>query len=218
MGSFKRQFRLPDPRTSSVLLASGAIIGLTFGGWHTYRARRDSKQVEMTCDEYLMDPPESHWVKLTNCEYDLEHFAYKKRSSRVEMAYLRVKPSGDKGKVPIVVRREDAETLALVEAAVDDREPSEAVGAAARKKLEQPIEGIVTSGLDLDESDKGELASLKLDLGKDFIVIDTSAKPRLWFGILLLVASVLGLTASIVLFLVDRRRRRVGAKPAPAGA
>src|ERR1043165_6609079 len=85
-----------ERRTLSMLLGAAAIVGLFFGGWHTYRALRDGKQAELSCDEYLMNPPKSHWVKLTSCEYSLDDFAYKKSGSDVEVAYLLVKPSGDK--------------------------------------------------------------------------------------------------------------------------
>jgi hypothetical protein len=210
MGALLRDDRLP------VVMACGALVVLGMGGWHTYRGLRDGKQVEMTCGEYSAVRPEGHWLKLTDCEYDFDHYAIKKNGSSIDKVYVPVRPYGDTtSKAQIVVMRDDKLTRNVVEQWEDHRTPSDAALDHLRIELNRPIEGIVSSGLDLDADDKDKLGPLKIGLANDYVMIDADAKPHLIAGILATIGGLLLAIAAAFLFVFGRRYRRNNPPPPP---
>lgn len=202
---FRHELRLMRPYAPQLIGVAAAIV-LALGVWQGYRSFRDGRQVEMTCAQYAAARPASHWVKLTDCEYDFEHYAIKRQSGSIDVVYLPVRPFGEtSSQSQIVVKRDDKLTLDVVEQLESNRTPSDAMVEQLRKELERPIEGLVTSALDFDADDKDKLGDLKLGLTSDYVMIDADAAPHPFLAILALVGALsLGVFA-VVLFVRDRR-------------
>ena len=123
------------------LIGIVAAIALGLGIWQGYRSFRDGTQVQMTCAQYTAARPDSHWVKLTDCEYDFEHVAFKKQNGSIDVVYLPLRPYGDAtSPAQIVVKRDDKLMREMVEQSESNRDPSDAEIERLRKDLERPIE------------------------------------------------------------------------------
>jgi hypothetical protein len=201
--------------TARAILVGSAVIGLFFGAWHTHRAIRDGKQLEISCEDYIRERPDNHWLKLTNCEYDVDNYVFirggRQGDGDIRKVFFALRPIGDtSGKTTIVVVRDDKETIALIETAEDGNEPSEAAVARFAADIQKPVEGIVSSGLDVDHGDKDKIEDpkLNLQLANDFVMLSNGAHPRLLLGILLLIGSTAFLGLAGALFVTKRRRAR----------
>jgi hypothetical protein len=213
---FRDQFRR-GLRFWLLVLLPTAAASLIAGGWITYTAVREGKQLEISCDEYVRKRPANHWLKLTSCEYDFEHYAvkYKKHTDLtdgdIEAVYFPLRPTGDTlGPVHLVVRHRDKNTLKVIEAVEDGREPSPATLEKVRVELAKPVEGIVVSGF--DDSERDEIEGLGLGLGKNFDVLERDRTPNLGFGIVLLTIGGLAAMTALLMWVIALRRRRA-AKP-----
>lgn len=191
------------------LIGLAAAIALGTGVWLGYRSFREGTQVEMTCAQYTAARSAAHWVKLTECEYDFEHIAFKRQNGSIDNVYLPVRPSGDTTSKPkIVVKRDDEASRDVVDQLEDGKTPSDAALGRLRIELDRPIEGIVTASFDFDADDKKELADLELGLADDYVMIDSDATPHPFLAILALVGGVLFGAFAAILFVRDRRYRR----------
>jgi hypothetical protein len=196
------------------VLLPTAAAGLIAGGWITYTAVREGKQLEISCDEYVRTRPPDHWLKLTNCEYDFEHYAvkYKERSdltdSDISAIYLPLRPVGDTlSPIHVIVRHRDKNTVKVFGALEQGREPSPAALEKMRIELAKPVEGIVVSGFD-DFEDRDEIEELGLGLSRNYEVLENGRTPNLGFGIVLLTVGGLAATSALLMWVIARRRRR----------
>lgn len=212
---FRELFTNAQVRRIALVILS-TICG-TIGTWLTYTGLRDGAQREMSCGEYVAVRPDDHWLKLTNCEYDVDHYAVKSSSKggSITSIYLPLRPVDDtSSKAVVLVLVDDRDVVDVFDDYEHGRTPSDAAVQKAWAVLAKPTEGIVTSGLDLDHGDRGKLEDLNLDLDEDFVLLKAGSTPHLIAGIVLL---GVGLTAGallLVTFLADRRRR-LPPKPAP---
>jgi hypothetical protein len=212
---FRDQFRR-GLRFWLLVLLPIAAGGFIAGGWITHTALSEGTQLEITCEEYANKRPTSHWLKLTSCEYDAEHYKvrYKERpdvdGDNIAAIYLPVRPVGDTlGPVHVVVKHRDEDTLNVFEAIEDGREPSPAAVEKLRGKLAKPVEGLVLTGITLDGKDRDNAKGMGVDLDRDFVVVEVGRSPVLGVGIVLL--SIGGLAGMSALLLWVRSRR--AAKP-----
>jgi hypothetical protein len=205
---------------AKALLVGAGVVGMFFGGWHTYRAVRDGEQLEISCADYIRQRPDNHWLKLTGCEYDVDNYVYilsSKSGKSVSKVFFALRPIGDtSGTTTIVVVRDDEATRSMIETFNDGDDPSEATIKQFAADIQKPVEGIVASGLDIDQGDKDKIVDPKLNLGltKNFVMISNGAHPRLVLGVLLLIGSTLFLVVAAVVYVRERRRRRNAPPPA----
>jgi hypothetical protein len=211
MGVRARLYRKDTP----LVIGAFAVAALFGGVYIGLQGLRDDHQVVLSCADYEKHRPDSHWLKLTDCEYDVDHYAvYGDKSggdeiTNITKVYLPVKSTAKaNGKSPIVVVRNDRDTLEVFEAFQRGHDPSQAAIDRLRAKLDRPIEGIVASHIDSDNLSKADLKNLDLGIADDFVMLDEGSTPHLLAGLLLLVGGFLLSILAVVLFVVGKRYRR----------
>lgn len=199
-----------------ILLAIVSVVALVWGGQNTYIGLRDRSQRVITCADYLKTSPDDRWLKLTDCEYDFDHLAYEQyKSGDIRAVYLPLRPKGvEGGPTRIVVKRDDKEMIKVVNALEHDEAKPQPAFDHVIAQLDQPAEGLVQFGLDLDDKDKKDLAGLGLGLDKDFVIIENGSKPKLLYGLLALLFGV-GMIGLFVWRLVRRFRAPKAPPPGP---
>jgi hypothetical protein len=194
------------------------VVGvcLWWGGQNTYIALRDRHQLEITCADYIKKRPDSRWLKLTHCEADFDNLAVETDSGgyKIRKVYLPLRPEGEtSGPTRIVVVRDDEDIIAAVKAPEHHGVAAQHAIDNVLAQLQQPTEGLVQFGLDLDDKDKEQLAGLSLGLDKDFVLVDYQAKPKLQKGLFVLSLGLAGI--AFLGFLILRRFRKHKTPPAP---
>ena len=211
-----RRSVIPAAMRLMILLLIVAAACWWWGGQNAYVALHDSKQLEISCADYVKKRPESKWLKLTDCEYDFDNMAMEQyKSGKISKVYLPLRPVGEEsgGPTRIIVERSDDDMLKVAEAFEhDDAEPHPAMD-NVMASLQKPTEGLVQFGIDLDDKDKTQLAGLGLGLDKDFVIIDNGAKPKLQKALIVL---MIGLGAvGLFVWLLLRRFRKAKGPPMP---
>jgi hypothetical protein len=203
-----------------ILLPTAAACFIA-GGWITYTALREGTQLEITCEEYVTKRPTSHWLKLTGCEYDFEHYGVKYKEHTdltgddISAIYLPLHPVGDTlGPIHVVVKHHDKNTLQVFEALEEGREPSPAAVEKLRTELAKPVEGLVISKT-LGADDRDDIRGLELRLDQSFVVVEYGRGPNLGFGIFLLGIGGLAGTSALLMWLMALRRRRADKRELP---
>jgi hypothetical protein len=180
---------------------------LWWGGHQLYVGLRNRRPVEITCAEFVKHRPDAEWLRLTHCDAALNSVAYASTYNTVTKVYVPLRPEGiaEGGPTQIVVERDDAEIIEIMQAARGSTRKNPAPVEVTLKRMEaavaDPTEGLVQVGLDLSEQRQRELAKLNLGLDKDFVILERGAKPRPlayalgalalglagigWFGVLL---------------------------------
>ena len=205
-------FRNADPHVLAAILGAATVCLAVWGGWKVFVAIRNDTQMEMSCAEYIEKKPETRWLKLWDCAYDYEHYAFVKstRGGRITAVYLPLKPwrGSDNGeKAQIVAKRTDDDMLAVIDALEDGREPPHDALQRLDKEATEAIEGLVRYGLETDTHER-ELRSLKMDLARNYVVLERGEKPRLILGIAAIIGS-LACAAGAIAFLVAARKRKL---------
>jgi len=204
------------------LFAVVGVVGLVLGyfGVHmTYVALHDGTQLEISCADYVAKKPDAKWLRLTGCQYDLDHYAFKLKSdssSEIGRVYLSLRPVGvTTGPTQILVERRDDDMLRVIEWAErgGGRAPPQPAFSHIQAQLDRPIQGLVKFGIDLERREKNDLDKLDLDLARDFVIVDDGARPHLIVGIILIVVGIS--LAGVCVFLFVREMRRQQAAPPP---
>jgi hypothetical protein len=175
-------------------VAAVAAVALWWGGQNLWVGLHEREPVEITCADFIAHRPDAHWLKLTECDVDFDHLAYESSSKhgKPTAVYLPMRPRGGAaGPTPILVKRDDADMLAV--AALDDSAtPPLELSQRVSLSLAGPVEGVAQFGLDLSDRDHERLAALDLELASDFAIIEQGATPHLWLGLLVFAVGLLG--------------------------
>lgn len=185
-------------------------------------ALKERDPLEITCADYLASRPTARWLRLTHCTADVDHLAVEQEWSEtagverlgsrdVSAVYIPLRPEGMRGPPQIVVKRQDADILALV--THDPRSPAGAEFAhRVNETLTEPTQGLVHFGLELSAKEQAQLARLDLGLASDFVIVDRGSRPLFGFG-LLTVGVGLGCLVALVWWIVKIVRTRSGSSP-----
>src|SRR3954464_7540976 len=100
-----------------LLVVSG--LGVYWGGMHFYTAIRERSPLEITCGEYLKHRPDNRYLRLTECEADLDNMAIEEEgeygAKKVKAVYIPLRGKGvTTGATQIVLKRDDSEMTSLV--------------------------------------------------------------------------------------------------------
>ena len=157
-------------------------VALYWGGQNFFTGLSERSPLEITCGDYLAHHPDNRWLKLTQCEPDLDNMAIEEKDGKVTAAYIPLRAKGTTvGKTEIVLRRTDDDMTKL--AKLDTLGPGdEATAKRVIAELEGANEGLVQFGIDLSDKDKKELERLNLGLAADFIIVENGKEPRLLIG------------------------------------
>lgn len=182
-------------RAIIVLLALSGL-GIYWGGTNFYTALRERDPLEITCADYLKNHPENRYLRLTQCEPDLDNTAIEEEgdSKAIKAVYIPLRAKGTAaGQTEIVLKRTDKDMTSLMGSLESAGPDDEAKGAKVLAELEGPNEGLVQFGMDLDDKDMRELKGLHLGLANDFIIMEHGKSPKLLLGALALAAGLAGL-------------------------
>lgn len=177
-----------------IFVIAVAGLGLWWGGQNLYTGLRERDPLEITCASYLKDRPDNRYLKLTECEPDLENMAIEEgKNKEVKAVYIPMRAKGTTvGKTQIVLKRTDDAMTSLADSLDGPVGPNEAVAKKVLSELEGPNQGLVQFGLDLSDKDMTQLKNLNLGLAEDFIIMEHGKAPRLLLGAL---AFAVGLAA-----------------------
>jgi len=202
-----------------------SAVALWWGGQHLYVGLRDREPLEITCADYVKQRPDTHWLKLTKCDADVDNLAYEDdRHGGADKVYVPMRPLGEdkgapasdtlaRGLAPdrrsaslthIVVERDDQDIRDLVALGNAAGEKNPVVQRVA-KSFDEPVEGTVKFGMDLSDKDQKQLKGLGLGLADDFVIIDRGQTPRLALGLGVFCLGLLG--PAFVVFRLVRKRR-----------
>ena len=187
-----------------VILSAAA---LWWGGQHLYVGLRDREPLEITCADYVKQHPDTHWLKLTKCDADLDNIAYEDDGhGGANKVYVPMRSLGDEGKgtTHIVVERDDQDIRDVV-ALGNAAGPKNPAVQRVAESFDQPIEGVVKFGIDLSDKDRERLAKMGLGLADDFVIVDRGTTPKLALGALVFALGLLG--PGFIAFRLIRRRR-----------
>ena len=194
-----------------IFVIAVAGLGLWWGGQNLYTGLRERDPLEITCASYLKDRPDNRFLKLTECEPDLENMAIEEgKNKEVKAVYIPMRAKGTTvGKTQIVLKRTDDAMTSLADSLDGPGGPNEAVAKKVLSELEGPNQGLVQFGLDLSDKDMTQLKNLNLGLAEDFIIMEHGKAPRLLLGAL---AFAVGLAAlGWMLFMIYRKVRPAAA-------
>lgn len=178
-----------------ILVIAVAFGGLWWGGPILYTALREREPLEITCANYLKDRPDNRYLKLTECEPDLENMAIEQgKNKEVKVVYIPLRAKGTTvGATRIVLLRDDDLMTTFTQALDGPVGPNEAIAKKVLGELEGANEGLVQFGLDLKDSDMKQLKELNLGLADDFVIMEHGKTPRLIFGAIAFGAGLLAL-------------------------
>lgn len=169
-------------------------VALWWGGQNFITGVREREPLEITCADYLKHRPDNRYLRLTQCEPDLDNFAYKQsKKGDIDQVYVPLRAKGGSGgKTQIVLLRSD-DTITMLASKANRDTLDDALLAKVQKELEGSNEGLVQFGLDLSDKAMDELKKLNLGLADDFVILEHGKSPRLLLGGLVLAAGLLGL-------------------------
>jgi hypothetical protein len=179
------------------LLILIVLVGaaLWWGGQNFITGVREREPLEITCGDYLKNHPDNRYLRLTQCEADLDNLAIEEdKNKSIKAVYIPLRAKGvTTGPTEIVLKRTDDDITRLA-GQLDKLGPGdEAAAKRILDELEAPNEGLVQFGLDLSDKDMDQLRKLNLGLSHDFIIMERGKSPRLLLGGLVLAAGLLGL-------------------------
>lgn len=179
-----------------IFVVAVAGFGLWWGGQNLYTGLREREPLEITCASYLEHRPDNRYLKLTECEPDLDNMAVEQGKGRdIKAVYIPMRAKGTTvGKTEIVLKRTD-DTITVLAGQLDGprdspSHPSEALAKKVIGELEGANEGLVQFGLDLSDKDMTQLKGLNLGLADDFIIMEHGKAPRLALGALAFAAGL----------------------------
>jgi len=173
-----------------VLLALGGV-GIYWGGTNFVTAVRERDPLEITCANYLKQKPDNRYLKLTECDPDMDNMALYEEgegtAKKITAVYVPLRAKGTTvGKTQIVLLRKDTAITDLVSRADKLGTADEAQAKRIMDEFEAPNEGLVQFGMDLSDSDQKQLKGLNLGLSDDFVIMERGKEPKLLLGALAL--------------------------------
>jgi hypothetical protein len=205
-----------------LILLVPAIVLLALGSEGLFQAIRGRHDASVTCEEFARTRPSSIRVRITGCELDYAHAAYRESGSTIEELFLPVRASGQStGPAPIVVATSDPAAMAIAQRVLGGNGTNDQSLAAMKRVadylgLAVAVDGVVRAGWIERLRSRRILSRLAETVASDAVVIDLRATPTMWHPALALAA---GLAILLLVWLMIRRsaaERATSAEPAPA--
>ena len=182
------------------IAAIGALYLMWMGGQGLYTSVKNRAPMELACEHYDDVKPNKEWLRLTGCELNLMESSYMEENGKAVELFIPARGPGEQEGDPIsvLVATDDKELLALTNEMMNFETEAQLMRyfSMNRSKLyfKRDVQGLVRYGVDLDDSDRAELAGLDAALASDFVIVDDGKDPA--FG-----KSLGFLGGGIVLFL-----------------
>jgi hypothetical protein len=165
------------------LAAIGALYLMWMGGQGLYTSVKNRAPMELACGSYDEVKPNREWLKLTGCELNVMESSYMEENGKVVELFIPARGPGEEEGDPIYVllATDDNELLAVTNEMMKLESEAELMSyfAKHRSKLffTRDVEGLVRYGVNLDDSDRADLAGLDDTLAADFVIVDDGKKP-----------------------------------------
>lgn len=165
------------------LVAFGALYLMWMGGQGLYTSIKNRAPMELACENYDDVKPSKEWLKLTGCELNVLESSYMEQNDKVVELFIPARgPGEDEGDpIYVLVATEDEELLGLADEMMSLESEAELITYFARHRdrlyVKRDVQGLVRYGVDLDDSDRADLAGLDDSLAADFVIIDDGKKP-----------------------------------------
>jgi hypothetical protein len=181
---------------------------LALGSEGLFHAARGRQQAIVTCDEFARARPSSIRVRVSGCEPDYAHAAYRESGTTLEELFLPVRPAGQPTRpATIVVATSDPAALAIARRVLGGTATSEQSLAAMKRVadylgLSIAVDGVVRAGSIERLRSRRILSRLAESVAADAVVVDLRATPDLLRSSLALAA---GVALVVVVWLLMRR-------------
>lgn len=165
------------------IAAIGALYMMWMGGQGLYTSMKNRTPMEMACENYDDVKPNKEWIKLTGCQLNVMESSYMEEGGKVVELFIPARGPGEEEGDPIsvLVATEDSELLALTNEMMELDSDAELMSYFARNRSKlyftRDVQGLVRYGVNLDDSDRAELAGLDNTLTPDFVIVDDGREP-----------------------------------------
>ncbi len=165
------------------IAAIGALYLMWMGGQGLYTSVKNRTPMELACEHYDDVKPNKEWLRLTGCDLNLMESSYKEENGKAVELFIPARGPGEKEGDPIYVllATDDEDLLALTNEMMNFETERELMNyfSKHRSKLhfKRDVQGLVRYGVDLDDSDRAELAGLDAALAPDFVIVDDGKDP-----------------------------------------
>ena len=165
------------------LAAIGALYLMWMGGQGLYTSIKNRAPMELACENYDEVKPSKEWLRLTGCELNVMESSYMEENGKITELYIPARGPGEEEGDPIYVllATDDAELLAMTNEMMNLSSEQELMSYFSRNRSKlyftRDVEGLVRYGVDLDDSDRAELAGLDDTLASDFVIVDDGEEP-----------------------------------------
>jgi hypothetical protein len=191
-----------------LILLVPALVLLALGSEGLFHAARGRQQAIVTCDEFARARPTSIRVRVTGCEPDYAHAAYRESGTTLEELFLPVRPAGQPTRpATIVVATSDPAALAIAQRVLGGTATSDQSLAAMKRVadylgLSIAVDGVVRAGSIERLRSRRILSRLAESVAADAVVVDLRATPDLLRSSLALAA---GVALVVVVWLLMRQ-------------
>ena len=165
------------------LAAIGALWLMWMGGQGLYTSVKNRAPMELACENYDEVKPNQEWLKLTGCELNVMESSYMEENGKITELYIPARGPGEEEGDPIyvLVATDDKELLAITNEMMNLESEEQLMSYFARNRSKlyftRDVQGLVRYGVDLDDSDRAELAGLDDTLASDFVIVDDGKEP-----------------------------------------
>jgi hypothetical protein len=176
-----------------VVLGVLSIPLLVHGGEGLYYAVSNRQMTSVSCDQFMLTPPQARWLRVTGCDIDYMHPGFSATAGRVTAMFFAVRRRNEPqdAAVSLIVATRDPQALAAAQPALgnDTDIDEEAFTVAMLRVVDilraaREVDGYARSGIVQRVLDRRELSGFGAPLTDDAIVMDLHARPsRLTPGI-----------------------------------
>ncbi len=175
-----------------------AIALLVMGVQATYTALKNREPLSISVSEYIAKKPSVEWVSFTNASLNLLESAHVNERGGIVEVFIPVREGNEPlgSPVQVLLSTKKPEVLAAL-ADLNASSRSDQAAQAAMKRLaaqvfvKRDVSGLIRFGMDEDSKTRSKLERLKMNLAKDFVILNDGEEPSLLNGVLILAAGLL---------------------------
>jgi hypothetical protein len=151
------------------------LLGLAtvWGAQSVFIGVRDRNLIEISCADYVADPPAGRWVKLVDCDPDPSSALERLENGKLDAVFIPLRPRGQPAAPAHLIVETDGDYL-----------PASV----------HTVQGMMRIGF-LDAPSDEALARIARDTGSapDAVILSLGGEPHLWLGLLALIGGFCGL-------------------------
>jgi hypothetical protein len=169
-----------------IALLLGGILLLAVGGEGIFHAARSRQLMALTCEQFVEQPPQTLWVRISGCDIDYLGAGYHESKGRITELFFPMRPAGRARTTPasVLMATRDPEVLAIAQHTIGEgRQPDQEaflvmmLRIVTMLKVSRQVEGYARSGVIGLLRTRRTLAGLSAPLAPDVVVIDLRGRP-----------------------------------------